>query len=78
MIKGLNFASRANEINCEICANCKAHVQQFNLSSNREKKILELIHFSICEPMSTESIDSAKYFVTFIDNSFRYTEVAML
>jgi len=78
MVKGINFASKTNEINCEVCAKCKIHVQPFKPSSNREKNILGLIHSDICGPMSTESIGGAKYFVTFIDDSSRYTEVAML
>ena len=37
-----------------------------------------LIHSDICGPMRTESLGSAKYFVTFIDDSTRYTETVML
>lgn len=78
MVKGLNFSSRANQINCEICAKCKIHVQPFKPSSNREKKILGLIHSDICGPINVESIGGAKYFISFIDDNSRYTEVTML
>lgn len=78
MVLGIQFASKTNEINCEVCARCKIHVQPFKSSSNREENILGLVHSDICGPMSTESLGGAKYFVTFIDDCSRYTEVIML
>lgn len=61
MVLGMNFTSKTSEINCEVCAKCKIHVQPFKPSSNREKDILGLVHSDICGPMSTESIGGAKY-----------------
>lgn len=78
MVLGIKFASKMNEINCEVCAKCKIHVQPFKSSSNREENILGLVHSDICGPMSTESLGGAKYFVTFIDDYSRYTEAIML
>lgn len=77
MVHGMKFASKTSEINCEGCAKCKIHVQPFKPSSNREKRILGLVHSDICGFMSTESIGGAKYFVTFIDDCSRYTETVM-
>lgn len=78
MVLGIKFASKTNEINCEVCARCKIHVQPFKSSSNREENILGLVHSDIYGPMSTESLGGAKYFVTFIDDCSRYTEAIML
>ncbi|KAL0117643.1 hypothetical protein PUN28_008795 [Cardiocondyla obscurior] len=78
MVLGMNLASKTNEIDCEVCAKCKIHVKPFKPSSSRETSILGLVHSDICGPISTESIGGAKYFVTFIDDCSRYTEVVML
>ena len=78
MVSGITFASKTNEIGCEICAKCKIHALPFKRSETRETQVLGLIHSDICGPMNTESLGGAKYFVTFIDDYSRYTETTML
>lgn len=75
MVYGMKFTSKTNQIDCEVCAKCKIHIRPFKPSSTREKRILGLVHSDICGPMSIESIGGAKYFVTFIDDCSRYTEM---
>jgi len=58
--------------------NARCHVQPPKQSTNREKQVLGLIHSDICSLMNTELLDSAKYFVTFIDDYSRYTETVLL
>ena len=78
MVYGITFASKTNEIGCEICAKCKIQALPFKRSETRETQVLGLIHSDICGPMNTESLGGAKYFVTFIDDYSRFTETAML
>jgi len=77
-VVGMNFTANQNQINCEICAKSKIHVQSFGRSAHREKDVLGLVHSDICGPISTESLGGAKYFVTFTDDRTRYTETTML
>jgi len=74
----MRFASKASEINCEVCARCKIHVQPFKSSTTREKEPLSLVHLDICGPINVESAGGARYFVTFIDDYSRYTITVML
>lgn len=78
MVIGLNLRGNSAQLNCEICNKCKIHQLPYKNSTNREKEILDLVHSDICGPMSIPSLGGAKYFVTFIDDKTRYTEVAML
>jgi len=75
IVVGLNLNSKLQEINCEICNKSKIHVQPFKTSENRESEVLGLVHSDICSPTKTESLGGAKYFVTFIDDYSRYTEI---
>jgi hypothetical protein len=77
-VTGMNFTANQNQINCEICAKSKIHVQSFGSSTHREEDVLGLVHSDICGPISTESLGGAKYFVTFTDDRTRYTETTML
>jgi len=78
MIEGMNFTTNLNQLDCEVCAKCKIHIQPFKNSTYREKDVLGLVHSDICGPISTQSLGGAKYFVTFIDSCTGYTETTML
>lgn len=79
MVSGMNLnVSNKSERDWEICAKCKIHVLPFKQSNNRKQEILELVHSDICGSMNTVSLGGTKYFVSFIDDHSRYTEVIML
>jgi len=78
MVAGLNLNLNVNDIKCEICLKCKTHQLPYKTSTTRASEVLELIHSDICGPIETESLGGGKYFVTFIDDFSRYTEVAIL
>lgn len=78
MVSGMDLEGITTSLECTVCARCKITRKPFKSSNNREKTILGLVHSDICGPMNTESLGGAKYFVTFIDDHTRYTEVAML
>ncbi|KAL0270911.1 UNVERIFIED_CONTAM: hypothetical protein PYX00_008181 [Menopon gallinae] len=78
MVNGLRLMGRDDTFNCEICARAKIHQLPFSKSTSRSKNALDLVHSDICGPMKVRSLGGAKYFVTFIDDCSRYTEVYML
>ena len=78
IVRGMDFSSKVNNLNCEICAKCKIHVLPFKQSDSREEEKLGLVHSDICGPMKIESLGGGKYFVTFIDDCTRFTEIVIL
>jgi len=78
LVTDMSINQQINDINCEICYKYKIYQLPYKRSSNRAKTVLELVHSDICGPIETESLGGAKYFVTFVDDFSRYTEVAML
>jgi len=78
MVKDIDFTIKTDKFQCEICNQNKIHTQPFKPSKNRENGILNLIHSDICGPMNVESLGGSRYFVTFIDDFSRYTEIIML
>lgn len=77
MVKGLDVITKANNIDCVICAKGKIQQLSYKNSEHLQKEKLGLIHSDICGSMKTESLGGAKYFATFIDD-FSRTETTML
>lgn len=77
IVKGINFTINTNKFQCEICNKNKIHTLPFKLSKSRETEILNLVHSDICGPINVNSLAGSKYFVTFIDDCSRYTEIFM-
>lgn len=64
---------------CEICILGKHTANPFSMTADKWKTdLLELIHSDICDPMREKSIGGGVYFVTFIDNKSRYTQIYVL
>lgn len=78
MVKGISFSNKTSGFQCDICDKNEINTQPFKPSNHRENKVLGLIHSDICGPMSVESMAGSRYFVTFIDDFSRYTEIVML
>lgn len=78
MVLGMNENMDEKIEKCEVCDKCKIHQLPFKSSTRREKRVLGLVHSDICGPMHVASLGGARYFVSFIDDKTRYTEVAML
>jgi len=67
-----NKLSNINQkLNCPVFINSKLKNKSFKPSTNKTKQILELIHLDLVGPV-TPSINNNKYFLTILDNYFRY------
>lgn len=61
---------------CEGCIMGKQHRGKYPSGvAKRATEPFELVHSDVCGPMSVNSIDGSRYFVTFIDDYTRYTYV---
>ena len=56
----------------------KAHQDCFPSSDNRSEGVLDLIHSDLCGPMSSASLTTFQYYVTFIDDYSRKTWIYFL
>jgi len=63
---------------CDGCVLGKLHRQPFTPNTKRAQKPLDLIHSDICGPMQVASLGGARYFVLFIDDATRFTEVFII
>lgn len=77
-IRGINVKEEPEDSNCEICIQGKMMRLSFPKESDQKTAKLELIHTDICGPMRVTSNGGSKYFITFIDDSTRWTEVRFI
>lgn len=70
LVTGLNLP-KGNIEACEVCVLGKHARSPFKRSTTKTSGILELIHSDVCGPMQEGSIQSSRYFVTFIDDFSR-------
>ena len=54
---------------CEHCMYRKQTRTSRNVSFEKERQSLELIHSDVCGPMPMRSLGGSQYFVTFIDDA---------
>jgi len=66
-----------SEEKCNTCMKTKITRNPFP-KVERNSKLLELIHFDICDMHSTPSIGGKKYFITFIDDYSKFCYVYLL
>ncbi|GJR97498.1 zinc finger, CCHC-type containing protein [Tanacetum coccineum] len=59
---------------CQTCVQNKITKKPFQ-NVKRETKVLELIYNDLCDLHATPSLGNKKYFVTFIDDAFRFSSV---
>ena len=55
---------------CKGCVKGKKTKKTFPSSKSKAKGILEIIHFDVCGPMSSNSLSEYVYYVSFIDDFF--------
>jgi len=78
IVKGISI--RPGDVNtpCEICIQGKQTKAQFRETHCKSKNKLKIVHTDLCGPMRTTSKGGAKYFLSFIDDCTRWTEVYFL
>ena len=70
LANGITFKNPTNPQPCVACTFGKQHCSNISTTPRTHaSNALDLIHTDVCRPMPTPSIDSNKYFVTFIDDS---------
>ena len=62
---------------CEICAEAKITKKTY-ASVNRETELLSLIHTNLRDLKQTMTRGGKKYYITFINDFFRFTGVSLL
>jgi len=77
-VKGLKNIVIGDDTECLVCVKGKMTRNPFPKRSNRSSEILDLIHSDVCGPMRVESLGGAKYFVQFIDDCSRWSEIRFL
>ena len=77
MVDGISSKDNCQE--CSVCESCimgKQHKTEYPKDGGKHKSdLLELVHSDVCGPMPVNSFGHSRYFVTFIDDCSRYTNV---
>lgn len=64
-------------MSCETCLEGKAKRRSFPERECHTKAVLEIIHSDVCSANEVAH-DKSKYFITFLDDYSRYSEVAIM
>ena len=72
-VEGLPKFQAKHDGVCKGCAKGKNTKNLFPSSESKAKGILEIIHFDVCGPMSSNSLRGYAYYVSFIDDFSRKT-----
>ncbi len=80
MVEGMSNARNTDMSDvCEACVQGKQHRTPYpKKSSNKATELFKTVHSDVCGPMNVKSFGKSQYFVTFIDEYSRYTEVYFL
>jgi len=63
---------------CKICLEAKQTRTKFDNNRVRAKRPLQIIHTDLCGPISPETWDGYKYFITFLDDFTHFTTLVYL
>lgn len=76
LVNGVDISAETEVTFCEGCVEGKLAKKPFkSIGGIRSKRKMQLIHSDVCGPMQNESVNGAKYFVTFIDDFSRCCKV---
>lgn len=75
---GFKFEDCGCEDVCEACVKGKMSRLPFPKFSEKKKNRLECVVSDVCGPMKTQTVNHAKYFITFTDLYSGYTEVSFM
>lgn len=77
-VKGANLEGPTNMEDCTVCLEGKVVRNPFPMKSSRTLQVMDLVHTDLCGPMREDSLGGAKYFIQFIDDCSRWSEVHFL
>lgn len=77
-LRGFDFTQTTKALECDVCIEGKMTRAPFPKKSERKTNILDVVHTDVCGPMRTESLSKSRYYVTFIDDSFRWCQIYFL
>ncbi|KAI7815493.1 Retrovirus-related Pol polyprotein, partial [Rhyzopertha dominica] len=63
---------------CDICIQGKMKRKKFEVSKEETNEILKIVHSDVVGKITPNSLGGAQYFVTFLDDFSRYSEVALI
>ncbi|KAG6451043.1 hypothetical protein O3G_MSEX006910 [Manduca sexta] len=72
------FSAKSENLSCVTCKEGKLTRLPFKSEGNKAKFPLQLVHSNICGPMETQTLGSAKYFLTFLDDCSKKVYVYFL
>jgi len=75
---GVDLSGSRGLPDCTVCVQGKMSQRPFPKHSNRNSRMLEIIHTDLCGPMRVESNGKKKYVLTLIDDYSRWCEVRFL
>ena len=79
LIRDYDYAPSKEIQFCESCLEGKQHRIPFpNISANRAKEALELVHTDVCGKLNAKSLSNSEYFLTFVDDYTRYVWLYVL
>ena len=67
MVEGMSSAKDGVPYMCSICH-----------EKVKESELFEVVHSDVCGPMNVQSFGKSQYYVTFIDEYSRYTQMYFL
>ncbi|CAK1599710.1 unnamed protein product [Parnassius mnemosyne] len=74
----VTFSANTQSLTCVTCKEGKQTRLPFKSEGNRSTVPLQLVHSDICGPMETQTIGSAKYFLTFTNDYTKNVNVYFL
>ena len=77
-VEGLPEIQSKHDGICKGCVKGKNTKNTFPSSDNKEKGILQIIYSDVCGPMSSSSLSRYVYYVSFIDDFSRKTQIYIL
>jgi len=77
-MKLISTVSADNFIKCSVCIEATYAKKPFQSITSRQTTLLELVHSDLADLKNTASKGAKRYYITFVDDFSRYTEVHLL
>lgn len=77
-VSGHKLEDNQKVSNCKVCLTQKLSSLPFTTRTDRSQQRLGIVYTDLCGPMRVNSIGGARYFMTLIDDHFRWCQVYFL